>query len=263
MKKLWLFVVPVLVALTLATTLPIAYTQDYTTWGLPEGAKARVGKGGVWAAQYSPDHKYLAAAGSIGIWLYDASTYEELSFLTGHTGIVTSGAFSPNGETLASGSEDYTIGLWDVQAGALQDTKTIETVHGGVTSLAFSPNGRLLASAGWGGTHIWYVETGELIADRSGSGGFDVAFSPDGKLLASESADGTVLLWGIRPEPKKMPADVNNDGVVNIQDLILVSRALGLHVLDGHPADVNGDGKVNIQDLVEVAGAIGPEGAAP
>ena len=45
-------------------------------------------------------------------------------------------------------------------------------------------------------------------------------------------------------------ADVNSDGVVNIQDLVIVANALG----EAEP-DLNGDGVVNIQDLVIVANA--------
>ena len=45
-------------------------------------------------------------------------------------------------------------------------------------------------------------------------------------------------------------ADVNGDGVVNIQDLVIVANALGKT-----EPDLNGDGVVNIQDLVIVANA--------
>ena len=47
-------------------------------------------------------------------------------------------------------------------------------------------------------------------------------------------------------------SDVNGDGVVNIQDLVIVANALG----EAEP-DLNGDGVVNIQDLVIVANAFG------
>ena len=48
--------------------------------------------------------------------------------------------------------------------------------------------------------------------------------------------------------------DVNGDGIVNIQDLVLVSGQLGK--TGENSADVNGDGVVNILDLVFVAGAL-------
>ena len=48
-----------------------------------------------------------------------------------------------------------------------------------------------------------------------------------------------------------MVADVNGDGVVNIQDLVIVAGELGVE--NPSHADVNGDGVVNILDLVSVA----------
>ena len=61
------------------------FAQDYTQWGLPEGAKARIGKGTINEIQYSPDGTRLAVASSIGIWLYDTATHQEVALLTGHT----------------------------------------------------------------------------------------------------------------------------------------------------------------------------------
>ena len=52
------------------------------------------------------------------------------------------------------------------------------------------------------------------------------------------------------PVTSKNPADVNEDGVVNILDLTLVAQAFGK---DGLQGDVNGDGVVNVFDLVFVA----------
>ena len=56
------------------------------------------------------------------------------------------------------------------------------------------------------------------------------------------------------------PADVNEDGVVNILDLILVAQAIGAEKSE---PDVNGDGVINVFDLVMVAGAIGGGEVAP
>ena len=62
-------------------------------------------------------------------------------------------------------------------------------------------------------------------------------------------------------EQTQLKGDVNGDGIVNIQDLVLVAGALGK--TGQNAADINGDGVVNIQDLVLVAGALGTSAAAP
>ena len=62
-------------------------------------------------------------------------------------------------------------------------------------------------------------------------------------------------------EPTGLKGDINEDGVVNIQDLVLVAGQFGQSGQNN--ADVNKDGIVNIQDLVLVAGAFGNTAAAP
>ena len=70
----------------------------------------------------------------------------------------------------------------------------------------------------------------------------------------------TGTLEDVNSEPT-FTEDVNSDGIVNIQDLVLVASNLGK--TGQNAADVNGDGVVNIQDLVLVAGALGSSAAAP
>ncbi len=115
-----------------------------------------------------------------------------------HTNAVRATAFSPDGKTLASASEDDTLKLWDVAAGV--EIRSLAGHAGSVYGVAFSPDGKTLASASSDDTlKLWDVAAGVEIRSLAGhAGGVQgVAFSPDGKTLASASWDNTLKLWDV------------------------------------------------------------------
>ena len=154
--------------------------QDYTQWNLPEGAKARLGKGQISEIAYSPDGTRLAVASSIGIWIYNAQTGEALNLLTGHTDWVSSVSFSPDGQKIASGSYDETVRLWDVRTGRHQ----IFTGHtDSVESVSYSPDGNTLASGSGDETvRLWDARTSRHIRTLTGhtDSVWIVSYSPNG-----------------------------------------------------------------------------------
>ena len=187
--------------LWLSTTLGLHTAvagPNRTYMALPEGAKARLGKGHIGEIAYSPDGNRLAVASSIGIWIYDVHSLVELDLFTGHTDSITSIAFSPDGNTLASSSYDETVRLWDAATGVLKSTLTGHTRW--IRSITFSPDGSILAGGGLDDrVHLWDPVKGEHITALSGHTHSinTVAFSPDGRTLASGAWDNTVRVWDI------------------------------------------------------------------
>ena len=165
-------------------------------WKLYNSPKVRFGKGRINGVTYSPDGNRRAVASSIGILICDAHTGEELKLLSGHASEVLSVAYSPDGLTLASGSEDNTVRLWNVQNG--QHKLTLEGHEDAVTSVVFSPNGGTLASGSKDTTiRLWDTKSAyhKSTLEGHGSGVTSVVFNPKGNRLASGSDFGPVHLW--------------------------------------------------------------------
>ncbi len=176
-----------LFTLSLSVLLPHTAVGNTSKLGLPEGAVARLGKGWVTGnITYSPDGSLFAVAQNIGIWLYDADTYEEQAFLRGHKDKVNSISFNRDGTMLVSGSDDGTVRVWDVKTATEKVTFIGQTRHG-ISSVAFSPDKVTVASGGTDGTvRLWDIKTETEKATQDYGNSFiqSVVFSPDGKTIA-------------------------------------------------------------------------------
>ncbi|MBA4191035.1 MAG: hypothetical protein C0467_23870 [Planctomycetaceae bacterium] len=107
----------------------------------------------------SPDGKQVAAAVDYSVKVYGLEKRQQRLELKGHKGQVSAVAFSPDGETIATGSWDQTVKLWDAATG--RERTTFRWPIGRVYCLAYAPDGLRLAAGGdgdRGSVVVWDME---------------------------------------------------------------------------------------------------------
>ena len=134
-----------------------------------------------------------------------------------HNNIVLNMAYSPDGKTLATASEDGTVKLWDTSNNQLKATLAGHT--GPVRAIAFAPNGKYLVSGSADKTaFVWdlsnnsrkYVLSGQTSTITS------VAFNPDSNSLATGSDDKTIFLWNLETGQKFGATFKDDDNVTAV-----------------------------------------------
>jgi WD40 repeat protein/predicted Ser/Thr protein kinase len=160
--------------------------------------KSLTGVGQIQSLAMGPESKNpMFASGSYGkIRIWNLQTRVQVKELDAHRSWVNALAISPNGQILASGSEDTTIRILNFQTGEL--LQSIPAHSGPVNALAISPNGQILASGSADRTiRFWNLSDGVRL--RTIPGHQDavnaIAWSPNGRLIASGSSDRTIQIW--------------------------------------------------------------------
>ncbi|HWX20548.1 MAG TPA: hypothetical protein VN578_11675 [Candidatus Binatia bacterium] len=158
----------------------------------------------------------LPSSGEIQLW--KTRTGRLLRTMRGQTHVISALAISPDGTTLAVGSEEAgingvanTVNIFDIPTGKLRHALRSGTNVWRISSLAFSPDGKTLVAGdglrAWTGEiRLWDVATGQLnrtITDEDVSASVPissnplVAFSPDGVTLAIVGKNQHINLWNV------------------------------------------------------------------
>jgi WD40 repeat protein/tRNA A-37 threonylcarbamoyl transferase component Bud32 len=183
----------------------LATTSERTLmlWNLASGevtASMTLSNRGV-ALAFSPDEKQIAIAGGydLSLELWNLETRSQVwckgaRWITGYIGAI---AFSPDGQSLVSGSRNHLL-LWDVGSGT---ASRFPPEHKGTVGVCeFSRDGRILVT-GSTDCRIVFWETSERKARGSivhpGGDITALRLSPDGRFLLTGGADASVRLWEV------------------------------------------------------------------
>jgi WD40 repeat protein len=160
--------------------------------------------GPIWNLIVSTDGKQAAATGSHMLQVWDLANQNSRREYEGHRGEVLCLAFSPDGKTVVSGSDDGYLCIWDRTTGRLRHRAEHK---GQILCVAVSPDGKTVAS-GDGfpnrsrskdheSIRLWNLSTGKLLRTIPAhyNAVYRLAFSPDGRSLASAGGDDAVVLW--------------------------------------------------------------------
>ncbi|RKU16337.1 hypothetical protein C6503_13000 [Candidatus Poribacteria bacterium] len=218
-----------------------------STWYLPDGAIARLGKGNVMDMVLSPDGILLAIGSYLGLWWYDVPNRSLLTLWeAGKT--ITTVAFSACGEWVATGSWGAPIKIWDVKSGNCL-AELARDKSGYATDIVFSSDRKRLVVGGstkhfnpekrlYCSVEVWQLP--ENLQDCTVAarpereaiyvGTNPLAFSPDNRLIAFASPDGI-------PEPFHTNGYPVIDGrwILASNRVVVYEMATGQHLvtLDG------------------------------
>jgi len=189
-------------------------------------------------AEWSPDGTLILTYRETGdnvATVWDAATGARLHALSGHDGRVTAfNGWSPDGDRIATGSQDGTAKVWEAATG--EEQLTLSGHDATVTRAEFSPDGSSIATSSFDGTariwdatsgehlltlpghtttpraqwspsghriltvssglaKVWEAGTGELLHLLPAQEDLYAVWSPDGSLIATGGSEGEIKVW--------------------------------------------------------------------
>lgn len=161
-----------------------------------------LGDGVVQCVAASADGKLVAGCGDRFVQLFHVESGERFQRFEGHTDRVVSVAFSPDGNLIASGSQDNTTRIWNVQSGkSLHVLRLTDAPR----SVAFSPDSMTLVVCcplyrQRTQIHLYDAGNGQWLYEarqQRPEAPLHLSFAPNGKMFAIAKDSGNITLMDV------------------------------------------------------------------
>ena len=181
-----------------------------TTWALPEGAIARLGRGSARDMAFSPDGQSFAVGTSIGLWLYELPTLSPIALWDTERGMIGGVSFSPDSQRIVTHTFVETVKVWDIERGICVAEISNSSRHD-ISKPVFSQDGQRIAAVSYqrnGKIYIWCAHTGTQLSETQIGETYNIVrhyrfqFSSDMRLLASRKHDQdsdteSIVIWHV------------------------------------------------------------------
>ena len=184
-------------------TISDSVAEDNTKEGLPEGAIARLGKGGINIMRFSPDGVHLVVGTDVGLWIYNISDETERAFFTEYPSQVNVLAISDDGELLATGgSKNPVIQLFELKTGKRTSNLDLPQLIDQMNNLRgisfFSDDKKLAILDRLGMIVHWDIDTNTVeFVERKLETNEAAIFHKERKVIATVNSDSIIRFWDL------------------------------------------------------------------
>lgn len=173
-------------------------TEQTRIWSAANGQWVATIQGESYPATFFPDGQriLIVSANKMTAQIWSSISAELLASLQGHTNILSSARFSPDGQRVVTASYDGTARIWNAAGG--QVLAVLRGHSNKVYGAEFSPDGQSIVTASTDHTaKVWNAVDGRLRATLSGHSNdvYSALFSANSRHIVTTSEDSTARVW--------------------------------------------------------------------
>jgi len=182
---------------------------------------------GINACEFSPDDRFFAYAGDNDLVIGSLANLEIIATLSGHSKQIKDLAFSPDGKTIITASQDHTLRLWQLNLAENSNQSANVSFQ---QARFYTPDKNLLTSDDQGRFTFWNTTTGtpEKQLPIQEKGIMDFGFDLTGKLLIACDREKIIRLWNMENDQNVFAIETGGGSPIRAEVLTAQGKILSL-----------------------------------